>query len=67
MAAYSEAKDLIDIGAYQKGSNAVIDYAISLHQPINAFLRQQVEEPSDYEQTVMKLHALFSDVSTIRG
>lgn len=67
MAAYTEAKDLIDIGAYKKGSNPVVDYAISLHQPIHAFLRQQVEEPSDYEQTVMKLHSLFSDVATIRS
>lgn len=67
MAAYTEAKDLIDIGAYKQGSNPVIDYAISLHQPINAFLRQQVEEPSDYNQTVMKLHSLFNEVATIRG
>lgn len=66
MAAYTEAKDLIDIGAYKKGSNPLVDYAISLHQPINDFLRQQVEEPSDYEMTVRKLHALFNEVATIR-
>ncbi|MCD5002883.1 flagellar protein export ATPase FliI [Enterococcus saccharolyticus] len=67
MSAYTEAKDLIDIGAYQKGSNPLVDYAISLHQPINAFLRQQVEENSDMETTVMKLHSLFNDVATIRN
>ena len=55
-------KDLIDIGAYKKGSNAVIDYAVSLHVPIEDFLKQRVEEFSSFEETEQKLHNLFADI-----
>src|SRR5699024_787235 len=61
---YEEAKDLIDIGAYKKGSNVLVDYAISMHQPIKEFLCQKVEVCSEYEQSVMKLHSLFNEVSS---
>lgn len=59
MAAYSESKDLIDIGAYQHGSNASIDEAIRLNQPINQFLRQRVEEKSMYEDTNVQLKDIY--------
>ncbi|MEM1093903.1 MAG: FliI/YscN family ATPase [Bacteroidota bacterium] len=47
MAAYRDAEDLIRIGAYKQGSNAEVDRAIKLHDPINAFLRQRGDEPID--------------------
>ncbi|KRL05512.1 flagellar protein export ATPase FliI [Liquorilactobacillus oeni] len=61
MSVYNDAKDLIDIGAYKAGSNALIDYAVSLHHPIASFLQQQVAEYSDLKQTQEKLHSLFSE------
>lgn len=57
---YVDTKDLIDIGAYQPGSNAVVDYAISLHHPMNQFLRQSVDEFSEYSDTQAQLQQLFS-------
>lgn len=57
MAVYAESKDLIDVGAYQRGSNLAIDRAIQLHQPIKNFLKQQVEEPfafSDSQELLEK-------------
>lgn len=66
LAIYQESKDLIDIGAYKSGSNAVIDYAISLHHPINYFLRQNVDEFSTFDVTTMALNQLFSDTATNR-
>jgi len=39
MAAYGEAEDLINIGAYAKGSNKRIDTAISKIEAINAFFK----------------------------
>ncbi|WP_028273860.1 flagellar protein export ATPase FliI [Atopococcus tabaci] len=60
MAIYSESKDLIDVGAYQKGSNPLVDQAIRFNQPIKQFLRQRVEDRSPYENTVQQLETLFS-------
>ncbi len=42
MSVYNDAKDLIEIGAYKAGTNAVIDYAVSLHHPITDFLQQRL-------------------------
>ena len=44
MAVYRKNQDLISIGAYPAGSNAVIDESIRLREPLNQFLRQQVGE-----------------------
>lgn len=42
MAIYRKNQDLISIGAYPPGSNAAIDRAIRLHEPLNKFLQQAV-------------------------
>ena len=52
LAVYREAEDLINVGAYVKGSNAEIDRAISVIGAINEFLTQGVNEKFDFEQTL---------------
>jgi flagellum-specific ATP synthase len=52
LAVYKAAEDLISIGAYSPGSNPRIDRARSLIQPINDFLKQKVDEPSSFQDTV---------------
>ena len=42
LAVYHKNRDLINIGAYPAGSNALIDQAIRLHEPLRQFLRQPV-------------------------
>lgn len=44
LAVYRKNADLINIGAYPAGSSPVIDRAITLHDPLNRFLRQGVGE-----------------------
>lgn len=44
LALYRKNEDLISIGAYQKGANAALDQAITLHEPLRKFLRQSVHE-----------------------
>lgn len=61
MTVYANAKDLLDVGAYKSGTNAIIDYAVSLHHPTDIFLCQQVEEFSPYQETLKKLLDLFGD------
>jgi flagellum-specific ATP synthase len=44
MAAYHAKRDLIAIGAYERGSDPLTDAAIGLQDGINGFLRQRVED-----------------------
>ncbi len=58
--AYREAEELINLGAYARGSNPLIDEAIEKLPAINRFLRQPVEDGSSFADTVEALHALVS-------
>jgi flagellum-specific ATP synthase len=58
LAVYREARDLINIGAYQHGSNPQIDRAIALVPKINAYLRQGVHEPLGYAEAIAALQGL---------
>jgi len=51
LAVYSEAEDLINIGAYKAGSNPRIDQAIRLQPQIEQFLRQDIDEATDFATT----------------
>jgi len=55
LATYRDAKDLIDIGAYAKGSNPKIDYAISRIDSVIDFLRQGISEKYTFENAVEML------------
>jgi flagellum-specific ATP synthase len=59
LATYWEFRDLINIGAYQHGSNPRIDYAIQHIDAMNEFLKQDVEEKSDLQTTLTRLTELF--------
>lgn len=61
LATYNEAEDLINIGAYKRGSNANIDYAIEKIDAVNAFLMQDVDEKFTFEDSVQLMKELFED------
>ena len=61
LATYSEAEDLINIGAYKSGSNKNIDYAIEKIDEVNAFLRQDVDEKFDFNEVVSLLENIFEE------
>lgn len=58
MATYASARDLINIGAYVRGSNPRIDHAIEAMPEVTRFLRQRPEEQVDYTDTVAQLQAI---------
>jgi flagellum-specific ATP synthase len=60
VATIRDAQDLLDIGAYVKGSNPKIDYALSMIEEVNAFLKQGIFEKVDYETSVNQLMDLFA-------
>ena len=61
MATYTEAEDLINIGAYAKGSNAKIDFAISKIDPINEFLQQRFDESTPFSGTLERLGGILTE------
>ena len=58
LAAYRQAEDLINIGAYVPGSNPTIDQAIAVHDQINAFLRQEPGEHTPFDECIGRLLTL---------
>jgi len=59
LATYQEAEDLINIGAYKKGTNPSIDYAISKIDAVNQFLRQETHDKFTFEESLEMLKGLF--------
>lgn len=58
VATYRDAEDLINIGAYQKGSNPAIDQSIDLIGPIESFIRQGIKEKVSYDDCVKQVMQL---------
>ena len=61
LATYSEAEDLINIGAYKSGSNKNIDYAIAKIGEVNAYLQQDVEDKFTFEEELEMLKKIFDE------
>jgi flagellum-specific ATP synthase len=62
MATYQDAKDLIDVGAYERGANPKIDLAIELMPDINGFLKQSVKDIVSLDSTVTRLKQMMAPV-----
>ena len=61
LAAYNQSEDLINIGAYERGSNPEVDKAIEKIGEINSFLRQGIEEKANFQDTVERLKQIASN------
>lgn len=61
LATYKKAEDLINIGAYVRGSNPQIDEALTYIDRVNGFLRQRTDEAFTMEETVSALRGLFAE------
>jgi flagellum-specific ATP synthase len=62
LAAMRDKEDLISIGAYQRGTDPLLDSAIELRPRIDAFLRQAVDDPSTVQDADAELLALAADL-----
>jgi len=59
LATYSDAEDLINIGAYKSGSNHDIDYAISKIGKVNEYLMQDVDSKFLLDDELVMLKEIF--------
>ena len=55
LAVYRKNEDLINIGAYVKGSDPMCDKAIVMMNDINTFLQQSTTDKIEYEDTINNL------------
>jgi flagellum-specific ATP synthase len=58
MAARKSAQDLIDVGAYQRGTNPLVDAALDHEVAINAFLQQRMDDQTPADGAWHHLHQL---------
>ena len=58
MAAYQRSEDLIRIGAYQKGTDPILDNAVKILPALNTFLQQRPDVLDKYGDIVGQLMAL---------
>jgi flagellum-specific ATP synthase len=59
LAAYRQAEDMINIGAYKHGSNTKIDYAIAKMDRMIAYMKQDVSDGVGVEESIAVLSAIF--------
>ena len=55
---YQQNKDLINIGAYTKGTDQRIDLAIAAEPAINAFLQQGMKQVIPYAESLDDMNKL---------
>lgn len=60
LATYKDSEDLINIGAYVKGSNQKVDLAIKYIDSVNNFLKQSVNEHNTFDETIKRLKNIFT-------
>ena len=60
MATYQEAEDLINIGAYKRGSNKKIDRAMDLIDPINNFLKQDTKHSPEFNEILANMKDIIN-------
>ncbi len=60
LAVYKDAEDLINIGAYKTGSNPKIDRAIKCIDQVNDFLKQNVDDPTHYQNTLRLMQQIIA-------
>ncbi|MBB6186248.1 flagellar protein export ATPase FliI [Rhodanobacter sp. MP7CTX1] len=61
--AYRQQRDLIAVGAYQKGADPQVDQAIAMWPRILKFLQQEVDEPVTLREAQDRLGALAAEVN----
>ncbi|MGI9012758.1 MAG: FliI/YscN family ATPase [Phycisphaerales bacterium] len=61
MAAYREMEELINVGAYVRGSNPECDAAIAMRNHLREYLQQGSDDAEAYPMTLRRLHELAGE------
>ncbi len=58
-ARYERSRDLISVGAYAPGSDALLDQAVNMYPRLERFLMQGIDERDTYPSSIAALKTLF--------
>ena len=64
LATYKENEEILNLGAYVKGSNPTLDKSILIHKPLKDFLKQKTEEHGGISSTIEKLSNILGKISS---
>ena len=67
LANFVRGRDLVQLGAYQHGSDASLDRAIALQEPMQKFLQQGMHESCAQDQSIAQLLEIFSSHASRGG
>lgn len=60
---YAQNRDLINVGAYQRGTDPLIDQSMDMQPRLSAFLQQSATTGCSLDSSLADLHALFPDAT----
>jgi len=66
MSVFNDSEDLINIGAYSKGSNPNVDIAIQFMPIINQLLRQNIDETTELKETLEFIEAIYNKITEVK-
>jgi flagellum-specific ATP synthase len=61
LSTYQQNRDLIAVGAYQRGSDPRVDNAVTLWPRMQKFLQQDIRERVDFEASLTALQTVLAD------
>ncbi len=59
LSTYNQNRDLISVGAYEQGSDPAVDEAIAMHDELERYLAQDIEESVSLDESVDELAAIL--------
>ncbi len=59
---YKKFEDMINLGAYKKGSNPNVDYSIKIIDKLKSYLRQDMDNKRDYADSLQGLYFIFDEL-----
>lgn len=62
---YQKNADLINVGAYQPGTNSAVDQAIDMHESMLEFLQQRINEAVSFEESIQGLQSVLQQRNSV--
>jgi flagellum-specific ATP synthase len=62
LSTYRKFEDMINLGAYKKGSNFKVDYSIGMIERLRNYMKQGMDNVIDYADSVQSLYLLFEEM-----